>query len=917
MTEAGPSKSPVSSNPKSHFDSLSSNSSKHVQLGVGLGPPPAPSRRRAQDAENGFTTRNNRRKTHFDPFGRGHGEEGPAPVTKPRPSMKYEMHPAQLLEADANITAFSDEYDLAHEDPAILADVQRAVKMKARREARLKAPGPIRTETSPQSFFSTSSSQSRAPLSPGASIAFPSINSADAAEDFVASLDASVPHPMPRSPDNGATLDWSGKEVAGEPRHDRKWSLSINKRKTKGKATSISSLDHSPIDNSRDSNYDERVARIRACMKPQALRKASVAAEHIQRRYSFLYASLFPPSRPLNPLSIVRWNAEQDSAKSNLHTRSLWHITPSIVEEYLKVQAHQEEEPTTNLDLLLPSPIPNSTSPKSEEEIYPLRYPGVQTAVSRTTREMTASPVSDNWPSDSPRPWISSPQSDNDSPRSSLYSAFRGALGHVSPASSKRHIWDRTTKRLSGDSAHASLSETNSRAGSASPSKSRKQARLRTPNLDTKALHTSGPESDGGEQHAMDMRSPQLSESLLTAKPPDSAILSAGTITKSADPTAVPPIRRPLLIRRRVSLPLADYRLSVEVEKRRQLADEEREQYEYEIRAQLLDEAVKQNSRIRQQLQRITAEFRDFTHVQKQLIELLNMPFPTVPPEVFDVISRDPAAMTGQTRRLKGWRVVEEAYCRINKQREMLSGFAAAMAEINKQLPQPRGIFDESLIGLMDSLSQLEHHREDLRKKESEATQKLAHVRELHVLTKMEFNDTLGHTSHIYPELSLISALEEKYRNRYQKFWDIGMDALTFLLDSITPFWRSYGKTIGIDIQDFLIIPWYRNEFTGHPKRYPITSLPKRSFRHWLGLLLFAIGCHALLFLQIGSAMYTTTNGFLFLYGQNPGVSIILLPCMIAACIVMWVAVICEFSIIVAQIGVVLWWLGWSVGIFS
>lgn len=42
-------------------------------------------------------------------------------------------------------------------------------------------------------------------------------------------------------------------------------------------------------------------------------------------------------------------------------------------------------------------------------------------------------------------------------------------------------------------------------------------------------------------------------------------------------------------MRRRVSLPLADYRLSVEVEKRRQLVDEEREQYEYEIRAQYVN----------------------------------------------------------------------------------------------------------------------------------------------------------------------------------------------------------------------------------------------------------------------------------------------------------------------------------------
>ena len=162
---------------------------------------------------------------------------------------------------------------------------------------------------------------------------------------------------------------------------------------------------------------------------------------------------------------------------------------------------------------------------------------------------------------------------------------------------------------------------------------------------------------------------------------------------------------------------------------------------------------MKQNSRIRHQLQRIATEFRDFAHVQKQLTELLNAPFPTASQEVFDAISHDPAAMTGHTRRLRGWKAVEEVHCRINRQQDILSNFATTLAEINSRLPRPTGIFDESLKGLMGSLSRLEHHQEDLRNKESEATQKLAHVRELHVLTKIEFNDTLGHTSHIYPEV--------------------------------------------------------------------------------------------------------------------------------------------------------------------
>lgn len=236
--------------------------------------------------------------------------------------------------------------------------------------------------------------------------------------------------------------------------------------------------------------------------------------------------------------------------------------------------------------------MPNGTPPRSEGEASRPRYPGIRTSTLQKVRGITASPASDKWPSDSPRPWVSSPQSDVDSPRSSLYSAVRGALGRVSPASSKRHIHGRTIRRLSDDSARASLSETNSQTGSVSPRKSWNQGRLGTPNLDAKPLSTSGPESEGGEQHATDMRSPQLSESLSTAKPPDSAIPSTATATNTVGPTTTaPPFRRSIHMRRRISLPLPDYRLSVEVEKRRQLVDEEREQYEYEIRAQYVPQS--------------------------------------------------------------------------------------------------------------------------------------------------------------------------------------------------------------------------------------------------------------------------------------------------------------------------------------
>ena len=126
--------------------------------------------------------------------------------------------------------------------------------MKARRDARSRATGSTRTDALPHS--SNPHSPNRVPVSLEGNIVFPSVHHADAGEDFVAPSEFTISHPMPRSLDNGATLDWSGKEATDEPKHDRKWSLSINKRKPKDKVVSLSPLDHSSLGITRDSDYD-------------------------------------------------------------------------------------------------------------------------------------------------------------------------------------------------------------------------------------------------------------------------------------------------------------------------------------------------------------------------------------------------------------------------------------------------------------------------------------------------------------------------------------------------------------------------------------------------------------------------------------------------------------------------------------
>lgn len=142
------------------------------------------------------------------------------------------------------------------------------------------------------------------------------------------------------------------------------------------------------------------------------------------------------------------------------------------------------------------------------------------------------------------------------------------------------------------------------------------------------------------------------------------------------------------------------------------------------------------------------------------------------------------------------------------------------------------------------------------------------------------------------------------------------MDALTLLLDTVTPFWRNYGKVIGVDAQDFLIIPWYRNEFTGELKRYPIKTFPRRSLRHWVGLLVLYILSAIFTILQTRAAISSTLN-YNLPWMANTGLRWMLVPVFSVVLMIQWVAVFFELCLLVAEWGIVIWWMGWSVKIFD
>lgn len=128
-------------------------------------------------------------------------------------------------------------------DPRILEDVQRALKLKARREARLKTSQshpPLKdtvltSDQASSSSFSTHSSSALRTNPPDFQQATtqPGFGSVESDIDFSPAVGSIPLHPVPSSSNGGATLDWTGS--GSEDERDKRWALHITKRKPKEK----------------------------------------------------------------------------------------------------------------------------------------------------------------------------------------------------------------------------------------------------------------------------------------------------------------------------------------------------------------------------------------------------------------------------------------------------------------------------------------------------------------------------------------------------------------------------------------------------------------------------------------------------------------------------------------------------------
>lgn len=481
------------------------------------------------------------------------------------------------------------------------------------------------------------------------------------------------------------------------------------------------------------------------------------------------------------------------------HPRLPWHLTALIMEEYVKARLSHQPMSTIPEDGVPPK-TPSPTTFSQKEPMSPSSgswswnpSPRVLDAPARRSYDQQISfephietgrdsigtesrPSSEGFT----RHWRHSlPAGMTGSAPSSIYSGKQNG-----PSSHRRHHLRNLAKRIRGrqyDSEDALSSRRNSLSEqSMSEDTGDKRSKSRPPSrISSSRFRSPGP--SGSEREctvpANNDKLDQEEGVLVRVTSPgydagDGTPRADGTTAVLVEPPVSPaPVRRPIPRRRlRTSLPSSQRIVQEEKEKRQREVDEAVERQQYEQKAQyvcalmyadhlshvhyrILDDARSQNHRTQQLLQRVAATVREYDAVQASMGGALGIPVVRLPPDVLEGFSRDPSAFTGGTRHTHGWRAVEDVHERVTRQRKILRNYAKTLVVDSSDSEPPGSIFEQPMASLAKSLTALEGHREQVAMQLEKVTELLIGVRHTHKAVKKGYNDTMAHTSLIYPEV--------------------------------------------------------------------------------------------------------------------------------------------------------------------
>ncbi|KAG8219476.1 hypothetical protein J3R82DRAFT_405 [Butyriboletus roseoflavus] len=683
--------------------------------------------------------------------------------------------------SDFEPSAFSDEYDLSHEDPKILQDVQRALHLQSRRRERISQQlrpmsdeVPSSTDT-PMNTSTPYASTSTAPPAPHSSPQYLQVGNLTSEVDFSPSTRSVPLHPVPLSSNGGATLDWTGSQSEDE-KLDRRWSISRGKRMAKERMLPSSKS----IVEKQEALFTDRISRIRAEASPPTVRKAAIVSEQLGRRYNILYASV--ASGDLVSLAqIARWhaglgtetqawldNAEPLTWLKHLldrrgRRRSQWHVSALVVEEYIKFKKGVSSS----------TPVPQSPTASSSVET-----PSSQYRLKSTARQISAPPSdsspgtslsrvrsSDGYISFGPlvansRDSLGSPQtrregkargwrhsvpaffesgSANGTP--SPYHHRNNSSGGLSPASSRLNFPDiiHRFRRHPVESEEGSSSPFGSQSedqNDSAPSRPRQEsaAEINTSNdipnvhviapLPTDSTTTPALPSDSGQEIAVfpESNHPDITFSQHTPLHRKRSYRSTSFFGTPGGPPLLPESKRDL--------------------------DEDQLERNYELKLKL-----------RHRMQRVAVDVREYELVCSSVMPAVGIAYRSLPVELLDAFSHDPSAVTSATRKRHGWRVVEDIHGRVLRQREIVTSFLSGVRTDDDTVSIPENVLDKPISTLMEKLQALESEREPLQEQADKVSRMLTEVRASHSTVKEEYNDALSYTSVVYPEVRLHPSL--------------------------------------------------------------------------------------------------------------------------------------------------------------
>lgn len=131
----------------------------------------------------------------------------------------------------------------------------------------------------------------------------------------------------------------------------------------------------------------------------------------------------------------------------------------------------------------------------------------------------------------------------------------------------------------------------------------------------------------------------------------------------------------------------------------------------------------------------------------------------------------------------------------------------------------------------------------------------------------------------------------------------------SFALTFVAPFMKIFGRPIWDDLHDFLVIPLYRNDFSGGEQWYPVT-FPRRSFAHWLRLIAVCIAIPAALKSGSDTFLELLTGGYLVRVPSFIPSSLVYI--LLSFCISSFASslffLLCAF---LCEVSIMLWWTGW------